>query len=365
MSANSMRWMLTVPVAAEYGLPQQRSRRRAEWRTVRAVFDCGGASGRLRIATAGAIAAAMCGCDPPSDGGTQADASAGARQVPERTVRIGLLRVAEHGLLRARDGSVGYGDPIPLAGVEVCVAERRDAYASFEPFEPLARPICAISVAGETVHLETVPANSDLVITYRKEGYQPLTTTFRTDEHDVAVATWTDNDEYFVPMLPEDAAEPWIEPEPARDAVDGLLAIWVMVTGEWTEGYSEPSFGSDEDPGVGQAEGVRAQVEDAGRSPVVELQTRRDRPLFVSVPAGEYAVKFAHDIGAVVPFGVQELQMFSGLPTASPDTIEVPVRQGALGLAGLELYCPLPSDSRAFADLATCTLEAADAGAAP
>lgn len=312
------------------------------------------------------VAAALAlGCDPGADdddAGPDASASAsvgaGTRTL-ERTVRIGLLRVAERTLQREPDGSVTYPDAIPLGDVEVCVAERRDAYAIMAPFTALDEPNCKLNAPDETVFLEDVQANSDLIVTFTKADYEPVITTFRTDEHDVAVPFWADNMAYFVPLVREHAADPFIEPEPAGEDGDGLLAIWVLVNGDWGHGESGRLFGSEDDPGVAQAEDVRVEISDEGGRQVAELSTRRDRPLFVRLPEGAYALRFSHPLMEVVPFGVQEQFMITGLPTSVYDTVEVPVRAGRLTLAAVETYCPLPTDARVFEDLATCTLEPA------
>lgn len=285
---------------------------------------------------------------------------AGARRFKERTVRIGLPRVGERMLERAADGSVTYPEVIPLGGVEICVAQRRDAFESFEPFAELVPAICATNAANETTYLDGVPADSDLVVTYTKDGYEPVVTTFRTDGHDVAVPSWIDNMAYFVPLVREHAVEPWSEPEPAAGDADGMMAIWGLAVGDWGRGYGAPVFGAEADPGVEQAQGVRVEVTDAGGGLVAELETLRDRPLFVRLPAGSYGLRFLARVAEVVPFGVQEQFTITGLPTDAFDTIEVPVLAGRLSLAAVDAYCPLPPDDRPFEDLSTCTLGEAE-----
>jgi hypothetical protein len=313
---------------------------------------------RMRIA-------ALCACTALGcDDGRQtvaADGDAGVRRVKERTVRIGLLRVGERELELGPDGTVTYPEVIHLGGVEVCIARQRSAFDSFGPFTELEPPgLCVTSMATENTQHEGVPANSDLIITYTKRGYEPVTTTFRTDEHDVAVPGWAENLAYFVPLLAEGSADPWIEDEPAGDDSDGMLAIWVVANGEWGSGHGVPVFGADADPGVDQGRGVRVEISDADGLPVADLETLDDRPLFVRVPEGSYRLRFSHRIGEVVPVGVQEQFMITGLPTDAYDTIEVPVLAGRLALAALEMYCPLPRDDRPFEDVSTCTLAQAE-----
>jgi hypothetical protein len=295
------------------------------------------------------------GCDAPGGGATGGDAGA-ARRGGERTVGIGVLRVGERVLKRAADGSVRYAEVTLVGGVEVCVALRREAFASFKPFAPLEpEAICAVNTAGETAYLDGVPANSDLIITYTKSGYTPTVTTFRTDEFDVAVPSWADNGAYFVPLVREHAADPWLEPAPVPGDADGLVAIWVTGNGDWGHGEGAAQFAADPDPGASQAEAV-VEIEDGAGAFVAEFQMLRDRPRFVPLREGVYALRFSHRTMELVPFGVQEQFMIMGLPTADYRTVEVPVLAGRLTLATIELYCPLPSDGRKFVDLPTCTL---------
>ena len=301
---------------------------------------CGGASASKRLAT--------------SDAGPHTS---------ERTVSIEVLRVGERSLETDEGAGIYYPKVTPLGGVEICVVKQRAAFASFQSFEALRPKICRTNVANETVRLSGVPANSDLLMTYTKQGFRPVMTTFRTDEFDVAVPTWADNSTYFIPLVREDAALP-VESTPTAQTAQGLVAIWVTATGEYGTGDGTAVFNADEDPGAAQADGVEVQVDDAAGHSITTLRTLRDRPLFISLPQSSYALRFTHPVMELVPTGVQEQYMIGGLPTDVENTIEVPIEPPFLSLATVDGFCPLPpDDSQPFRDLATCTLsDIRDAG---
>jgi len=213
-----------------------------------------------------------------------------AKRVKVRTVSIEMFKMAEHLLESAADGSFKYGALTDIGGVKVCVAQRRAAFASFEPFEPLEKPICAKSVEGQTVRLSEVPASSDLIITYAKDGYQTGTWSFRTDEQDVAAPLWG----VCAELVPTGGREPWLEPNPQAAVGDGAVAI--SATAFWT--------GAGDSPLYTQAEGVTVAIDRADRSPVVApLKTLPDRPLWVSLPAGLYRFRFSHPRMNMQPMG--------------------------------------------------------------
>jgi hypothetical protein len=316
---------------------------------------CPRAGGRGLVVAVGAWLAL--GCDDGEGARSGGDGDAGAVRFKERTVRITLPRVGERKLDAADDGTVVYPKVTPLGGVEVCIARRRDAYALFEPFVELEpQRFCLTNVEKETTRHDGVPANSDLVVTYTKSGYEPVATTFRTDEYDVAVPSWSDNLAYFVPLVREHVLTRWLEADPPPDDANGTIAIWALAVGDWGRGYGARVFAAEADPGVEQAHGMGVEITDPDGHRVAEMETLRDRPRFVSLPEGSYRVRFSHPSADVQPFGVQEQFTITGLPTDAFDAIEVPVLAGRLSLAAVEAYCLLPTDDRPFADLSTCTL---------
>lgn len=316
-------------------------------------------AGRWRLARSVWLALSLgCGsrADTPGvDGGT-ADAASATRRVKQRTVSIELLQTVERELERTADGSFQYGTRRPIGGVKACVAMHRAAFASYEPFERLEPENCTTSVEGKAMRLEGVPSNSDLIITYTKDGYMPEAGTFRTDEHDVALPFWSDAAVYFTPLVREHAVEPWLEAAPS-DASDGVMAVWAQAVGDWEVGDGREQLVADVVPGVAPAADVVIRIETPEGDLLSETLSLRDRPRFVSLPAGSYRVSFAHAVLEIIPMGVQEQFLTTGLPTDDFETIEVPMLAGHLSLALVDAYCPLPSDmSRPFADLATCML---------
>ena len=297
-----------------------------------------------------------CRTETRGEDGGAADATRTMRRVKERTVSIELLQTVERVLERSADGSFQYGTRRPIGGVKACVAMHRAAFASFELFERLEPEKCTTSVEGEAIRLEGVPSNADLIITYTKDGYMPEAGTFRTDEYDVALPFWSDAAVYFTPLVRERALEPWLE-APPRDASDGVMAAWAQAVGDWEVGYGREQFVADVVPGVAPAADAVIRIETPDRDLLTKTLSLRDRPRFVALPAGLYRVSFEHPVLEVVPMGVQEQFLTTGLPTDDFETIEVPVLAGHLSLALVDAYCPLPSDmARPFSDLATCTL---------
>lgn len=302
-------------------------------------------------------------CDAGGSAGSNHTSDAGARTKP-RTVSFQLLRTGERALTTDASGAVSYAPVKSLGGVEVCVSKRRSAFALLQPFEPLTPPICVTDAPGKPVRLQGVPANSDLLVTHTKAGYRPLLTTFRTDEFNVAIPAWADNAMYFTPLLRNEASLP-VEAAPPAKAADGLLAIWVDAIGDYGTGPAGALFGSEGDPGTAQADKVNVTITDANAKSIVSLRTRRDRPLFVSLPAGSYRLHFTHPLMELAPAGIQEQFMTLGLPMDTPNDIEVVVAGDHLTLASIDGFCPLPvNPRRGFTDIASCTIEAdADAGA--
>jgi hypothetical protein len=274
-----------------------------------------------------------------------------------RTVDIELLRTAERRFALDADGVASYAAPKPLGGVEICVVAQRAAFHSFEPFEELDEPLCETNQAEATTRLPGLPADSDLLISYARSGFRSVLTTFRTDDHDVAVPSWADNATYFVPMLRADDELP-IDAEPEPLGAHGLVAVWVEAVGEYGVGEGVPQLHAGADPGVAPAEGVQVTIEHEPGAILDQHTTRRDRPRFLSLRSGlSFRARFEHPALEIVPVGVQEQFMIMGLPTDRFDLIEVPVRAGHLSLALVDGFCPLPPDpGQPFEDLATCRL---------
>lgn len=320
----------------------------------RAVLDL---DPRLRSCAAAAVLL-LFGCGDgaglASDAGT--DAAPVARRVKPRTVNFEIFKTGERVLEKAADGSFQYGALTDIGGVLACVAQRRDAFAHFQDFVPLEEPICTTSVEGELVRFEHVPASSDLILTFTKDGYEPVTLTFRTDEYDVSAPLWAAS--VSLPFWRDGTAEPWLEAEPARVAGNGAVVIWATAfwSGEGTV-QGEEQLATLPLPNATFSEGVTVAIEDANQLSVVELRTLRERPLWVSLPAGRYRFRFSHPRMKVRPAGATIQFMAAGLPTDQQDTIEVPVLAGHNAVAYVDAFCAPPWGHGVGAeDLATCTL---------
>jgi hypothetical protein len=273
-----------------------------------------------------------------------------ATRVKERLVTIELLKTAERVLEMGADGELVYGPLIDIGGVEVCVVQRRAAFASFTPFADMERPICETSVEGEKVTLNGLPANSDLIITTNKAGYMPGSATFRTDEFDVDVPTmWGPT--AVTAMVREGALEPWLEPGASADGPEGIAVVLANVV--WIPVWIPAGFTD--------AEGVTVEIEREGR-PVTALSTLRERWRFVPLPAALYSMRFSHPRMNARPFGVEEQYLVFGLGTDREDTIELPVLAGHFTAGVGQMFCAARDWNQTVEDLATCTLSPADAG---
>ena len=216
-----------------------------------------------------------------------------ASELPEvsdrvRTVDVELLRTAVRRMVLDADGIASFERPQALGGVELCVLAQRAAFDSDAEFEELDSPPCVTTEEDESTRLRALPADSDLLLSFSKDGFRSVLTTFRTDDHDVAVPSWADNATYFVPMLPEDEALP---EDGEADAGDdgGMIAVWVEAVGEYGVGEGVAQLNAEADHGVAPAEGVTVRISGAAGAELERFTTRRDRPQFVSLPAAATA----------------------------------------------------------------------------
>lgn len=302
-----------------------------------------------------------CGTERASDASTDAGADATVLG-KARTVTLELGEVVHRELVEDADGYFIEGEVTPLAGAEVCVTQRRDAFHNFEPFEDLP-PTCETSAAGESVLLPGMPANSDLVITIAAEGYAPSLQPRRTDERDVPLPSWASG--LITPLLLPDEADPWIEPEPARDESAGLVGVYAYMG--WVGPYPQLPPGGYNPlatpplVGIALAQGVDVHVESLDGEVSIDLVTMRERPRFLSLPAGTYRARFSHPSRDCVPAAIWT-GLSPTLPTDRRDTIEVIVLAGHVTYAAFDCFCAPEREGQAVTDLPTCTLAAPDAG---
>jgi len=263
-------------------------------------------------------------------------------------VSIELFRTTGRELEQASDGAVRNGALTDLDGVEVCATKQRAAFSSFRPFTDLDPARCATSLKGQTLMLSGLPANSDLVITYRKDGYRFSAITFRTDDYDVAAPAWGSLSHE---LLREGATEPWLEPEARASTGDGVVAIGAVAV--WA-GAAVVAGGQVIN--VVDSRDVSVEIEDAEGRLVRELSSLRDSPPFLSLPEGSYAFRYSHPRMHIRPVGATAQYLIAGLSTAALDTIEVPVLAGHDVGAVVDALCAAPHWDQPVSDLPTCTL---------
>lgn len=279
------------------------------------------------------------------------DAPTTLRHVKPRTVSIEMFRTTGRELEKAEDGSLRYAALTDLDGVEVCAVKQRPAFASFQPFTDLDPPLCTTSLAGQTVRLSDLPANSDLVIACAKAGYRPSTFTFRTDDYDVAAPAWGS---ISSELLREGAVDPWLEPEPRPSTGDGIA--FIRAAAVWAGAAVVPG---EQVLNVVTAQGVSVEIKDAEGLMVSELSTPRERSLYVSLPDGSYAFRFSHPRMNIRAVGATAQYLIAGLSTDALDVVEVPILAGHDAVAVVDALCRAPRWDQGVDDLATCTLASA------
>jgi hypothetical protein len=326
---------------------------------------------------------ASAGCDDSTpdereaDGGQQMHADAGdrdaalrddaGRRIKPRTVGIDLARIATREVTKGDHGEPVFGPIKPLEGADVCVLQQRKAFDVFKPFKPLDEPICAKSVADEIVHIDGVPANSDLVITIEYKGLQPAQLTERTNDYDVTGPGWAAN--YYAVLVKPGAVDPWIEPKPGPSAHDGL--VWIAAAILWTgDGAARPEVLKGTDTLAGQfdsiatAEGMAISVTPPGADKAIEVETHTQLSFF-SLPEGSARIAFKNENSRLscASSGGGGGGELTGLPAAASATFDVPVLEGHTQLAAVLCTCANQPGDGELIDLATCTFANADTDA--
>jgi hypothetical protein len=293
------------------------------------------------------------------------------RRAKLRTVPIDLATIATRDVTRGENGKAVYGEIQPLDGADACIVQRRDAFHSFEPFEPLDPPVCVKSMAGRPVRIENAPGNSDLVITVEHEGMQPWVLTSRTGDYSVSAAAWTFN--YDLVLMKNGAEDPWIETPPARAAGEGLVVVVAAM--RWQgNGAARPERVTGEELLWGHVPGIVTSpmpitIEPMGdRSPIDT--TAVSNIGFRSLPPGSARITFkgrndgvsCGTSGGGVPPGGELL----GLPADGEDlTLEMPILAGHRHFVAAVCTCANGPADGELVDLATCTFAPAggsDAG---
>ena len=294
------------------------------------------------------------------DGGAQQSTPDSGSRVNERKVAIDLIRFATRDVTEGPDGEPAFGELEPLDGADVCIVQRREAFAVFKPFEPVEPPICTKSVAGEIARIEGAPANSDLLITVSYPGLRPSVLTSRTGDVDVPEPAPALN--YSIPLLKKGVFDRWLEPEPAPAPGQGLVIVAAATSADPALVPSSAAFEPVElllgttIPGNRGTTEVDFTIRPAGAATAIELRSL-ERFRFMSLPAGSARCGYStdnehlacHPTGMVIP-GTGEL---FGLP-ADLDALELPVLAGHDHWLGVDCTClPGPHDGDLI-DLASC-----------
>jgi hypothetical protein len=147
----------------------------------------------VRIAATLFVGAVCAGCASnanETDPRRSRDASSAPLDAPEgeRKIQLTLWPFWEIPVTDA-----GVGTPLPLGGVEVCVAKKRPYLGKWKDFADV-QGVCTTSVektAAETgkVVLTDVPGPAELIITASKDGYRPVVFAVTTNERDLDITS--------------------------------------------------------------------------------------------------------------------------------------------------------------------------------
>lgn len=160
---------------------------------------------RVAIAT---LLVASCASQAAEHDGSKRDASAREINPPPDSRVVTLTFWPFHEIPMDANG---YGAPIPLGGVEVCVAKKRAYGASWEAFVDTTMPCVTTGespdAASEKVVLPGAPGMSELVVTAKKDGYQPRVIAVTTGAWDEDITAQTGTaDNFFFNLIRQGAA---------------------------------------------------------------------------------------------------------------------------------------------------------------
>jgi hypothetical protein len=302
-------------------------------------------------------------------GDADASTTDAGRRVKERTVAIDVVQAATRDVRVGADGNPEFGEMVPLVGADVCAVQRRDAYAEFEPFEPIAHPPCTKTVGNDVAHLAGVPANSDVIVTIEYEGLQPIAVDYRTGDFDLPSPGWEmfvgkDGRRAFALMLFKPGAfDRWADPEPAQPGqgtvLIGAKTYWSGSGPARAEALEGQDIGNGVLDGLGAAQ-VKLVIEPAGNAPTLTTTTAVSGT-HLSLPAGSARIRFINDDRGLP---LELIAGAAGLKTTEPDTIELPVLPGHDQPMALMFSCAPGPDDGELVDLQACTFAPAAAAAA-
>lgn len=304
--------------------------------------------------------------DPPD----VPDAEMQEPEVPKPgTVSIEVPVVVHRSVEQGPDGDFEWGETEPIDDAETCVIERRDAYAIFEPYEPLDDPICVTTPAGGTPRLSGIPANSDLTITVSKDGYFPVAYTLRVEASDTlldpdlsayrTVLFDRDQADLFMPTPEADGEEQRDDDERGRLAIE--VSMLPVVPGD---PGSIPSVPGDQEQAFAD---VPTNFFRLAKDADLSLKLEQDGPtlqfdfegnqLMLDVVAGTYRVLATHPRAPCEPLGTPFAYTLWGLGTDTFSELEVRVLPGHVSVLLPLCLCIPATTSHVYVDAPTCTFE--------
>jgi hypothetical protein len=259
---------------------------------------------------------------------------------------------------------------LPLSDVESCVIERRDAFASFAPYEPLDEPLCVTTSDNEIPTLSGIPANSDLTITVSKPGYLPAVMSHRVLNTDLlydvnvsflaTVLLTEQQGELFVPALePTDSSASAGKTNAGQKNTErGWMTIEVSIQ---QLGFSSPTSGGES---LSTGLPVFLAAHDANVSLSSELDaTTQDFVLsgtqhLLELPAAIYRAQVTHPRAAPCePLGLPVSSLMWGLSTDTAGEIELRVLPGHVSALSSVCACAPPSLDSVVVDGPACLFE--------
>jgi hypothetical protein len=312
------------------------------------------------------------------------DAGAGLIEASPHFVAMELPPVVGRSVEVRQDGSVVWGEVEPLDEVTSCIIERRDAYAVFQPYEPLDEPLCVTTAAQEFAYFDQVPENSDLTLTLSKPGYLPQVLSQRVETWDVTVHSDVRN--FLVLVLLEEQQAQLLGPRSSSDLDDGLgepdttneaipsddrgllmVQGWMSLLAAFPPA-TESLFSSFRDPGVYPVEKSALTVSalrgdggpDDGDPPAFERTAELEldgAPLLMDVPATTYRTHLDHPRSACEPMGLPYALFFSGLGTGMAGELEARVLPGHVTGANYVCLCARTSQQAQLVDPGQCLFE--------
>ncbi len=302
-----------------------------------------------------------CGATRHSDGVDGLDTAAGGAPGDEPpTVSIELPVVVSRSVERDEAGKLLLGDPEPIDEAVTCVTERRDAFAIFEPYEPLDDPICVTTPKGEVPHLSEVPANSDLTLTISKQGYLPVAQTLRVEDFDLLMRP--DYDFMRTVLFDGDQAD-WFVPAPGEtgneepDDTWGRLTLEVGMVGLFSNPPGDPGqFVSLVGSTFFVARDLDVSItgENSGSTADFDFE---GSPLLASTRAGTYRALAIHPRAPCDPFGTPYAYTPWGLGTDAFGELELRILPGHVTTLFSMCVCLPPSKNAVALDVPSCSFE--------